>query len=450
MRNENLAVEFEEKGILSTILKFSIPSSIGSIVGMLCVLTDRYFIGQVAGRGGMSAVAIVFPYTMIMNSVTFLFSGVAIVIGVKLGEKKIKSAEKILGASFLWIVLLGGLLSLFLFGFNEHILRALGATPGNIEYAKEYTKYIIPLSIFQIFLGQSTLVRGIGDPVTAMGVNIFTASLNVVLDYIFIIKFSMGLTGASLATFIATALSAMYIVIYFFRSPILKLRFKNLKFNMGILLEVFKIGSPRFYNQLFQAAVVMVTNRKIGVYGGDLAIAAIGIISIVRNIMNTSLQGFNQGTVAIISYNYGAKNLLRVKDVLKVQILTVFTISLFLTVLMYIKADSIVSFFVKNDPVLIDFTGKAMRINLVMMPLTAIFLACNNFFQSIKESKIATNYFFIRILFLNIPLIYIFSYFWGETGVWLAFPASDSIVALMIAFTTVKKVKSFFGNKRIA
>ncbi|MBC2856058.1 MATE family efflux transporter [Cetobacterium sp. 2A] len=441
MRDDALKLEFENSRVLSTILKFSIPSSIGSIIGMLCVLTDRYFIGQVAGREGMSAIAIVFPYAMIMNSITFLFSGIAIIIGVKLGEDDKDGAEKILGTSFLWIILIGGALSVFLWLFNNKILLLLGATPENIVYAKQYTYYIIPIAVFQIFLGQSTLMRGIGYPVSAMGVNIFTAVVNIVLDYIFIMKFSMGILGASLATFIATAMSAIYIVVYFFYCPVIKLRFKHMRFDVEILKSVFKIGSPRFYNQLLQSALVVVTNKRAGIYGGDLATAAIGIISIIRNVINTSLQGFNQGTAAIISYNYGAKNYKRVKEVVKIQLWTVIVISSLLVFLMFKNSTEFSKFFVKNDIVLIDFTSNAMKINLCMMTFTAIFLSCNNFFQAIKSSKIATNFFVFRILVLNIPLVYILSYFFGEMGVWLAFPVSDTTVAIAIMCLTYKKLK---------
>ncbi|WP_426708962.1 MATE family efflux transporter [Cetobacterium sp. SF1] len=442
MKKESLVSEFERQGVLATILKFSIPSSIGAIIGMLCVLTDRFFIGQVAGRAGMSAIAIVFPYTMLINSVNFLFSGVAIIIGVKLGEGQRKEAEKILGSSFLWIILIGTLVSLILGMFNDNILRILGATDSNFLEAKEYTKYIIPITTFQILLGQSTLVRGIGDPITSMGVNIFTATVNVILDYIFIMKLSMGILGASLATFIATALSAIYIVIYFSKSSVIQLKVKNMTLNFQILKEVFRIGSPRFYNQILQSLLVIVTNKKAGIYGGDIATAAIGIISIIRNVINTSMQGFNQGTAAIISYNYGACNYKRVRKVLGVQIKTVGTISAGMVILMLIFSQEIAGIFVKSDLELVKYTAHAMRINLCLMVSTAIFLACNNFFQSIKESKVATRFFFIRIVLLNIPLVYILSYFIGANGVWMAFPMSDTIVALGLYIITQRKLRT--------
>ncbi|MCQ8211772.1 MATE family efflux transporter [Cetobacterium somerae] len=438
---QDLSLKFEKQSTLSTILKFSIPSSFGAIIGMLCVLTDRYFIGQVAGREGMAAVALVFPYAMIINSFNFAFSGIAIIVGVKLGSKDRTGAEKVLCTGFLWIFIVGILLTLFLFLFNIPILKILGASSSNIPFAIEYTNFLIPIATFQIILGQSTLIRGIGDSVTAMGVNIFTGLFNVVLDYIFIMKLNMGIGGAALATLISTALSAFYVLFYFYKSDVISFSKDHLSLNIKILKEIFKIGSPRFYNQLLQSSVITVTNRQAGVYGGDIATAAIGIISICRSVMNTSLQGFNQGTAAIISYTFGSKNYSRVKEVLKIQLYTVVSVSTILVLLMLFYTNEIVSFFIKDDLPLVKFTVSAMRLNLFLMPFTAIFLACNNFFQSIKDSVIATRFFMLRIIILNIPLVYILGYFFNEIGVWLAFPISDTLVAIVMFFLTVKKIR---------
>lgn len=438
MKEVSFANKFESQGILATILKFSLPSSVGAIVGLLCVLTDRYFIGQVAGRGGMSAVAIVFPYAMLMNSVAFLFAGIAIIVGIKIGEKKIKEAEAVLGTGFMWILVIGTALSIFLYIFNLPVLKILGATEANIQYAIDYTKYIIPIAVFQIILGQSTVIRGAGSPLTAMGVNIFTALFNIVLDYIFIMHLGMGIIGASLATFIATSLSALYVVYYFLSNKTLRLKKENLNLNFERFKEIAKIGSPRLCNQLLQSLLVMITNREAGFYGGEIATAAIGIISIVRNVINTSFMGFNQGTAAVISYYYGAKKFRKLKEVVTVQLKVVVTISSLLVLSMFLFTDFYSSFFVKNDFELIEFTSKAMRLNLALLTFTSIFLSCNNFFQAIKDSTTASRFFISRIIILNIPLIYIFSYFFGEIGVWLAFPVSDLVSALII-FNKTKK-----------
>lgn len=439
---KDLQTNFEKHSILVTLLKFSLPSSFGAIIGMLCVLTDRYFIGQIAGRNGMAAVAIVFPYVMIINSFNFAFSGISIIVGIKLGENDKIGAEKVMCSGFLWMFISGIFLTLFLYFFNIPILRLFGASSSNITQAIEYTNFLIPIVVFQFILGQSTLIRGIGDTITAMGVNIFTGVFNICLDYLFLMKFHMGIGGASLATLISTALSAFYILFYFYNSKILSFSKHYFKFNINILKHIFKTGSPRFYNQLFQSTLLTITNIQAGIYGGDIATASIGIIAICRGMISTSFQGFNQGSSAIISYTYGTNNYERIKKVLKLQLYMVSGIATILVIFMFLNTQKIITFFVKNDPELVKFTISAMRLNLCLMPFTAIFLACNNFFQSIKKTNIATKFFIFRIGLLNIPLIYILGYLFKITGVWLAFPISDTIIGLIILLVTIKKLKN--------
>ena len=441
---ETLSFKFEKGSVLTTILKFSLPSSLASIIGMICVLTDRLFIGQVAGRDGMSAIAIVFPYTMLINSFTFLFSGISILVGIKLGENRKNEAGIFLTTGFFWLFLIGFFLTGFLYLFNIPLLKLFGATSSNFAPALEYTKFLIPMGLFQLILGQSSTIRGMGNLFFSTFINILTAILNVILDYLFIMKWNYGIAGAGLATLIATAFSALLIIIYFLKSEILSFSRESLTFKVDILKEITKIGSPRFFNQLLQASVITITNRQAGIYGGDIATAAIGIISICRAVMNNSLQGFNLGTAAIISYNFGAKNFKRVYDSFNLQLSIVFSLSTLSVLGMFLFTDEIVSCFVKNDFELIKFTSHAMKQNLFLMPFTAVFLASNNLFQSIKENKIATYFFIIRILVLNIPLLYLLGYLFKETGVWYAFPISDTlsgIILFILAQNRLKKLK---------
>ncbi|MGL5949808.1 MAG: MATE family efflux transporter, partial [Cetobacterium sp.] len=139
-------------------------------------------------------------------------------------------------------------------------------------------------------------------------------------------------------------------------------------------------------------------------------------------------------------------NYKRVREVLKIQLLTVLSVSTLLILLMMIYTENVVRFFIKNDPTLVHFTISAMRLNLFLMPFTALFLACNNFFQSIKESTLATRFFLIRILVLNIPLVYILGYFFKEVGVWLAFPIADTSVAIGMFYLTIKKMRKMSND----
>lgn len=431
-KDDELEKSFEKGSVVVTILKFSIPSAIASIISLLCVLTDRYFIGQVAGRSGMSAIAIIYPYIILINGLTFLFSGISIITGIKLGEKKRKSAELYLGVTFFWIFLFGTILIIFLYAFDTKFLKLLGAVDSNLDEAKAYTKYIIPSTIFQIILGQVALLRSIGKPKEAMTINIYTALINLVLDYIFVMKLGMGIGGAAFATLIATGVTSCLFIQHMTKSDILKLRLRNMKPDIKILQEVFYIGGPRLYNQILQGVAMVATTKSAGHYGGEIATAAIGIISMVRTTINTSMQGFNQGTVSIISYYYGAKKFDKVKEVYKIQIKVVVISTLVLVLGMVYFSEEIVKVFIKNDEELVKAASYGMRMNLCMMVFTALFLACNNFLQAIKKSKEASYYFILRVLVLNIGFIYLFGFLFKLTGVWLAFSISETISGILI------------------
>lgn len=443
MEKDNVAKEFNKGSIVGTILRFSFPSALASIISLLCVLTDRYFIGQVAGRHGMAAVTIVYPYVMLINSVNFLFTGVGIIIGIKLGQKRIKSAQLYLGITFFWILIIGGILTLLLWIFNKDLLALFGGTQETFQHAKEYTRYIIPSTIFQIIMGQTIVLRSVGEPLKAMFVNVATAILNIILDYVFVIKFGQGIGGAAFATLLSTMGMSLVFVYYIINGNIIKLRLINIKPNFKVLKEVFKAGAPRFYNQILQSILVVVTNRNATYYGGDIATAAMGVITVVRTTINTAMQGFNQGTGAIISYFYGLKDYKKVTETLKVQLRIVGSFTIFMVGLMIIYAEKITNFFVRNDSEIIFETAKGMRLNLSLMFFTVIFLSCNNFLQSIKQSNLATIYFFIRIVILNIPLVYILGSLLGINGVWLAFPAADTIVSIALYIETRRILKKF-------
>lgn len=439
---------FEEENVLLNILKFSIPSTLSSIISIICTLTDRFFIGNLVGRDGISAMSVVFPYTMIVNSVIFLFSGLSILIGIKLGEKRKYEAEEILSKGFLYLIIIGIVLSTILWLFNETFLWKLGATRENIILAKEYTKYFILMICFQFILSQSTIIRAIGYPFNAMVINIFVTILNGILDYIFLAKLFLGVAGASLATFISVFLGSIYVLVFFFRNDVVKLKINKMKFEILTLVSIFKIGIPRFINQFFQFSLSVVMLKQMGKYSGDLGIASIGIISLLRDLINTSFQGFSQGTPAIIAYYYGAKNFKKIQEVMKIHVRIVLSISLFCLIITLINAEYIISFFVKNDVELIKYASHGTRVHLCLLFSTALFLSYNNFFQAIKDSKKATFFYMLRVPILNIPLIFILSYFFQDNGVLVAFPVSDFITSLIAMYIGKKEIEKLISNSR--
>ncbi len=427
--------ELEKKKILPLLIKFSIPSTIAVLINMIYNITDRYFIGQNVGRDGIGALAIIFPVTILIGGIGLFFAiGGASAAGIKLGEKNKDGAEKVLGTTVFWIIIIGGSLTALVLFNLTFILKILGASKNNIGYAYTYYAYIIPTLVFQlVFMSLNAFIRTEGNPMLSMKINLFGAALNTLLDYILIVRFGMGMKGAAIGTAVAGTVPAIIQLYHFFRSDIITLKLKNIRPNLEVIMGITKIGIGSFLNQLLNGISVYIMNVKLNYYGGDLAIAAVGIVATSRNFINTSFIGFNQGRQPILSYNYGANKFERVRETFILSTKISFTVALVLVFVVVGNSDMVARFFV-NDDKLVEFTAHAIKLNLFMMVSTALYLSGTNYFQSVGKGKKTTQLLTIRLVVLTIPLLYILPVFWGLNGVWLAFPISDTIAAIVAMY----------------
>ena len=286
----------------------------------------------------------------------------------------------------------------------------------------------------------NAFIRTEGNPMLSMKINLGGALLNTILDYILIVELGMGMKGAAIGTAVAGMIPAVIQLSHFFRSEIITLRLKNIRPNIEIMTDISKIGIGSFLNQFLNGVSVYIMNVKLNYYGGDLAIAAVGIVATSRNFINTSFIGFNQGRQPILSYNYGAKKFDRVKETFMLSTKISFIVALILVFVVVGNAEMVAKFFV-NDEKLVEFTAHAIRLNLFMMVSTAFYLSGTNYFQSVGKGKKTTQLLTIRLVILTIPLLYILPIFWGLNGVWLAFPISDTIAAMVVILFMRKEFK---------
>ena len=310
--------EFRDGNILSLLIRFSIPATFAILIGIIYNVTDRYYIGQAVGRNGISALAVTFPIVLILSATGVLFSiGGCALAGIKMGENKIEDARKVLGTCFYALIVIGGIYTVLGMLFLEEIVSFMGATKNSFAYAVEYNKYLFPVTIFQlIYITYCSFVRLEGRPMESMVINLASAIVNIVLDYILIMRYGMGMKGAAIATAIANVVPGVILIYHFLKSDILTLKLKYIKYNHELLKKVFYIGNSGFLNQFLNGAYVYVLNIQLAKYGGDVALAGMGILSLLRTCINTGYMGLNQGRQPLLSYNWGAKNYERVKKIL--------------------------------------------------------------------------------------------------------------------------------------
>lgn len=432
-----------DKGpLLPLLIKFSIPSTIAVLINIIYNITDRYFIGQSVGRYGMSALSIVFPLILLINGSGMMFSvGGGALAGIRLGERKKREARRVLGTTVFWIFAVGALYTGVILTFLRDILTFMGGTEGNLDYAVEYGRWLFPAITAQmLYVVLCAFLRTESRPNYSMGMNLFSAFMNMVLDYIFIVHMGMGMKGAALATAIATTLPAIYLLAYFFRSENLRLMKAYIRPGSEIIRRILFIGSSAFFNQMLNGVMVFIMNRQLLNYGGDLALAAIGIITTVRSFINTSFIGFNHGRQPILSFNYGAKNYKRVRETFMLSSKVILTISIVFVTLAMLGAEHISDFFLKDDPKLVEFTSWALRRHLFLMMATAAYLTCANYFQAVGKGNITTRLLTVRLLVINIPLLFILPKYMGILGILLSFPIADGSAALIASLTMKREL----------
>ncbi|HBG5345648.1 TPA: MATE family efflux transporter [Clostridioides difficile] len=436
MENSNTNLGNESVGKL--LFKLATPAIIAQIVNVLYNIVDRIFIGRMeSGEVAMAGVGVAFPIIIIITACSYLIGmGGGPLAAIKMGEQNNDDAEKIMSNSFSVLVILAILLTIGFQIGKEPLLWVFGASESTIGYSMDYLNiYLIGTVFVQISLGMNTFINTQGFATTGMMTVAIGALINIILDPIFIFGFNMGVKGAALATIIAQGVSAIWVLMFLFgKKSILKIKKKYMIPKASIILPVLGLGISPFIMQSTESLVLIALNSKLQMYGGDLAVGSMAIMSSIMQILMLPNMGFTQGAQPIISYNYGSGQLDRVKKTFKLCLLSCLTYSTILWVLLMIFPAFFVGIFNKN-PQLLSMTSWSIKIYFAGAFMFGIQLACQQTFLALGKAKISLVLALLRKIVLLIPLIFILPTFFDEKlfAVILAEPVADITAATITA-----------------
>jgi len=432
-----------EEKISVLLWRFSLPAIVGMVVNALYNVVDSIFVGRGVGEIGLAAVTIAFPIMIILMGFGMLVGvGASAVVSLRLGEHKQHEAEKILGNAFTLAAILSVSLSAGMLLFLDPILIALGAEAEVLPYARDFTRIILLGSIFMyIGFGLNSVVRAEGNPQMAMKTILISSGLNIALNPLFIFTFGLGISGSALATVVSQGVSAIWVLVYFLSTKsLLRLRIANLRLDKEIVSSIFKIGLSPFLMQIAASVVTVLFNFSLLKYGGELAVASIGIITRIAMLMLMPIFGLSQGLQPIIGYNYGAKNYHRVIKALKIAIYsaTIFSIVGFLIVQIF---DTQIIMLFNDNPDLIEIGSHGMRIYLFMLPVIGFQIIGANYFQAVGKAGYAIILSMSRQVIILIPLVLLLPGILGLNGAWLASPIADLVAAILTGIFLMKEIK---------
>lgn len=446
----NQTKELGTESIGKLLFKFSVPAITGMIVNALYNIVDRIYIGHIKGVGSdaLSGLAITFPISVIIMAFGMLVGmGATAVISIRLGEKNKESAENILGNALVLVTIITLIVSLLGILFLDKFLILFGASENTLPYAKAYIQIILMGAVFQnIGFGINNIIRAEGNPKMAMLTMVFGAIINIILDPILIFGFNMGIEGAAIATIISQAFNTLWVLKYFIfknSGSILKIKKVNLKLRLDIARDIFAIGMSPFSMQIASSAVAVLYNRGLYTYGGDVAVAAMGILNSISMIIFMPIFGISQGMQPILGYNYGAKLYERVLKTLKLSIISGTCIAIIGFALVQLFSKLLIGVFVGNNPDLINLGSRGLRIDLIVLPILGFQILGASYFQAINEAKTSMILSVLRQVIVLIPLILILPIFFQLDGLWFSQPCADLIATALTAFFLRKSIKKF-------
>ena len=421
------------------LLKLALPAILAQIINVLYNMVDRMYIGHIpkVGPSALTGVGVTMPVIMAISAFAALVSmGGAPRASIMLGRGEHPKAEKILGNCTVMLVIMAIILTAVFLIWGEPILMVFGASEATIGYALDYMRiYALGTIFVQLALGLNAFINAQGYAKIGMITVAIGALCNIVLDPIFIFSMSMGVKGAALATIISQAISSIFVV-YFLTSKRsgLIIKLDNLKLDFQVILPCLALGLSPFIMQFTESVISVCFNTSLLKYGGDIAVGSMTILTSVMQFSMLPLQGLTQGAQPIISFNYGAENIDRVKRAFKLLLKISLSYSMLLWAVAMFIPDTFIYIFTSHGE-LATYTRWAIRIYMAASGIFGIQIACQQTFIAIGNAKTSVFLAVLRKVLVLIPLIFILPMFIENQAfaVFLAEPIADTIAVSVTA-----------------
>lgn len=435
--------------------RFAIPSVISLVVNAIYNMVDQIFIGQGVGYLGNAATNIILPLITIQIALGVMLSdGTSAFLSLQLGAGEEKKAAKGV-ANCITLTVLSGILLCVLFEiFLNPLCHLFGSTSRVLPYALDYGRIIVAgFLVAMINYALAGVIRADGRPKESMTGMIIGCVANVILDYLFVMEFSWGVSGAAWATIIGQFLNAIYYIYLLFHFKSVKIKKKDFAVNRKITWRITSLGMPSFITQMATVFVILVMNNVIvavgnnSKYGCDIPLAVIGITMKLCMVVAQIALGIAIGAQPIYGYNYGSGQYDRVKKTFRLAMIgsTIVLAIAFMAFEFFPKP--IIGLFGQESDLYMEFAVKCVRTYLGACFMIGSNLVICIFFQSVGKALPSTALSFLRQIILLIPAIVILGNLASVEGILWAGPFSDGLSGIMSIVVVIFYWKKIFPER---
>lgn len=422
-----------QKPIGKLLIQQALPASVGILVMSLNILVDTIFVGNWIGAVAIAAINVVLPVSFFIAALGMAIGiGGSSIISRALGANNHSKALKTFGNQItLTLILSIGLVIPGLI-FSDFLIPAFGGKGAIFEPAKiYYTIVLAGVPFLALCMMGNNVIRAEGQPRFAMIAMIIPSIGNLILDYVLIYEFDMGMAGAAWASSISYFLCFAYVFWFFIsKNSDLKILRNHFRMDLPILKEISSLGGVTLARQAVVSVTYLLMNNILFNLGGEESVAVYAIIGRMLMFALFPVLGVTQGFLPIAGFNYGAHKFSRVRKSINIAILYSCLLGVIIFVAIMFFAEDIVQVFTQNKNVLQE-TPNAMRWVFAATPIIALQLIGAAYFQAIGKAVPAFFLTLSRQGFLFIPLILILPYYYGEIGVWISFPIADVLSTII-------------------
>ena len=428
-------IQLSEHFTYKKLIQFTIPTIIMMIFTSIYGVVDGLFVSNCVGADAFAGVNLIMPALMILGSIGFMIgTGGSALVSKTIGEGNKEKANRYFSMLLYVVTIIGFIFTVIGLIVMEPVAKLLGAEGNLVEICVTYGRTLIialiPFMLQNCF--QSFLIVA-EKPRMGLIISIITGVLNMILDFLFIYVFKMGVFGAAVATGISQLIGGIVPLIYFIKkSETLKL--VKTKFELKPILQACANGSSEMVTNISMSLVNMLYNLQLMKYAGADGVVAYGIIMYVSFIFSGTYMGYSIGSTPIVGYHYGAENTKELKSLLKKSLKLLTITSIVMTVIGELLAKPLAGIFVSYDANLLDMTTNAIRIFSISYLISGINIFASSFFTALNNGVVSAAISFLRTLLFQIAMIFILPLIWGLNGIWIAVIFAE-VLALIVSIT---------------
>ncbi|MBO5032875.1 MAG: MATE family efflux transporter [Lachnospiraceae bacterium] len=422
---------------------YTILSVLGTL-GVSCyILADTFFVSKGLGTNGLTALNLAIPvYNFIHGTGLMLGMGGATRFSVCKSQEKTDEVHRIYTNTIYLAAAFSAAFALLGFAFSKQLALFLGADISVLEMTNTYLRWLLifaPAFILNDVL--LCFVRNDGSPQLSMIAMLIGSFSNIVLDYIFIFPMQMGIFGAIFATGLSPIISIFMMLPHWFEKKN-TFHFVKTKIRKDIIKQDLSLGFPSLIAQLSSGIVMIVFNAIILKLEGNTGVAAYGVVANISLVIVAIYTGIAQGIQPLISTFYGFGNDRQTKVVLKYAMITMLSVSVIVYLLIFFFAQPITSVFnSENNIGLQQIAVTGLKLYFISTPFVGYNIILATFFTSIEKALPAHILSILRGLILMIPMAFFLSALWEMTGVWLTYPITEFLIALLGFIIYKQKMK---------